>query len=548
MSRAKYSIPLTGALAVALVFRFQLANGFSLLFGDSYDGFIEVSILEHWNNVVHGASSWHRTLSLYPEQNGLSFNDGYFLFGLIYSAFRAVGADPLLGGELVNIAVRAVGFFGFYAASRRILDIRTEWALAGGAVFTLCNGAYVSMDHAQFLTVCFVPLNAMLLFRAGRALMQDDRQALLKFGAAFMVFYAACLMTGYDIAWFTYLFSIAFVIAWLVLAGNERRKRVFGCVRRQALPILALLVLAGLVNLPFLTLYWPMAMASGMRTYEEATRFSPVLLDITNVGEGNYIWSGLNLAAYEYFMSRYPEEKGTMANGIPPLTLVLFLAATIALWRRKGPTNDLLLVKRALSATVLITCILTLKIGDFTLYMPIYHWLPGAKGVTVLVHYQLLLGIPVVALGMDFLSSLTLPARWKWAPALLALLSLAEQFNHYHILQLRRTEQVARLATVPATIPADCKAFYIARNEKDPWAPVDGLYRHSVDAMLLAEVLRLPTVNGIDSYVPPGYDLFHPEEPAYADKVAKYAKAHSIQGLCGLDMREHRWLPPLSEQ
>jgi hypothetical protein len=162
------------------------------------------------------------------------------------------------------------------------------------------------------------------------------------------------------------------------------------------------------------------------------------------------------------------------------------------------------------------------------------------------VHYQLLLGIPIVALGMDFLSELTLPAHWKWAPALLALLSFGEQFNNYHILQLRRTEQLARLATVPAA-PAECKVFYIARNEKAPWAPVDALYRHSVDAMLLAEWRRLPTINGIDSYVPPGYDLFHPEEPSYADRVKAYARAHSIQGLCGLDMREHRWLPPLAE-
>lgn len=548
MSRAKYLIPLTGAIAVALFFRLQIANGFSLLFGDSYDGFIEVSILEHWNNVFHGASSWHRTLSLYPEQNGLSFNDGYFLFGLIYAVFRDLGADPLLGGELVNIAVRAIGFFGFYAACRRILDIRSEWALAGAAVFTLWNGSYVSMDHAQFLTVCFVPLNAMLLFRAGRALMEDDRKALLKSGAAFMVFYAACLMTGYDMAWFTYLFAIAFVPVWLVLAGNERRKRAFVCLRRQAVPVIGLLILAAIVNLPFLTLYWPMAMASGMRTYVEATKFSPIPLDITNVGEGNYIWSGLNLAAYAYFEGRYPGEKGTMANGVPPLTLLLFLAATVAPWCRKGRADDLLLVKRALSATVILTWALTIKYDeDFTLYDPIYNWLPGAKGVTVLVHYQLLLGIPVVALGMDFLASLKLPRLWKWAPALLALLSFAEQFNDYHILQLRRPEELARLARAPAA-PAECKAFYIARNEKDPWAPVDGLYRHSVDAMLLAEWRRLPTVNGIDSYVPPGYDLFHPEDPAYPERVAKYARAHSVRGLCGLDMREHRWLPPLAEE
>jgi len=547
LSTAKYLIPLTGAIAVALFFRLQIANGFSLLFGDSYDGFIEVSLLEHWNNVLHGVSSWHRTLSLYPEENGLSFNDGYFLLGLIYAFFRLFHADPFLAGELVNIAVRAIGFFGFYAACRRILVMRWEWATAGAAVFTLCNGSYVSMDHAQFLTVCFVPFTAILLFRAGRALMENDRPALLKFGAAFMLFYAACLMTGYDIAWFTFFFAVSYVIVWLALAGNERRKRVLTGLRRQAGPVAALLVLAGIVNLPFLTLYWPMAMASGMRSYADAIRFNPILLDITNVGEGNYLWSWLNLAAYSWFVDRYPAEKGTMANGIPPLTLILFLAATVALWRRKGPADDQLLLRRALSATVLITWALFIRYNDFSLYQQIHNWVPGAKGISVPVHYQLLLGIPIVALGMDFLSGLALPARWRWAPALLAALSFAEQFNHYWVLQQRRPEQLERLAQVPAA-PAECKVFYIARNEKDPWAPVDALYRHSVDAMLLSEWRRLPTINGIDSYVPPGYDLFHPEEPSYADRVAAYAKAHAVHGLCGLDMRERRWLPPLAEE
>jgi hypothetical protein len=73
---------------------------------------------------------------------------------------------------------------------------------------------------------------------------------------------------------------------------------------------------------------------------------------------------------------------------------------------------------------------------------------------------------------------------------------------------------------------------------------VDAIYRHSVDAMLLSGFLRLPTVNGVDSFAPPGYDLYRPDEPSYPDRVRAYAARYGVRALCGLDMRTDSWRLP----
>jgi hypothetical protein len=114
---------LCGALCLTFFFRGQLGDGFTLLLGDRHDGVIALSILEHWYNVLRGLEPWDRTAYFFPVPATLGYNDGYLLFGLIHAGFRALGADPFLSGELVNIATRAIGFAATLALCRRVLGL-----------------------------------------------------------------------------------------------------------------------------------------------------------------------------------------------------------------------------------------------------------------------------------------------------------------------------------------------------------------------------------------------------------------------------------------
>jgi hypothetical protein len=212
----------------------------------------------------------------------------------------------------------------------------------------------------------------------------------------------------------------------------------------------------------------------------------------------------------------------------------MFGASAVWLWRPRGVDPRL----RALLAATLVTWLMTLKISGFSAYPALYYLVPGAKAVRVVIRYQLMIGAPVAGLACAFLAS----RAGKVPMALLAVLGLfmvAEQFNHLGVRVIDRPKELARFEAVPAP-PSECRAFYIERTSE--WS--DGVYRHSVDAMLVSSFLLLPTVNGVDSFTPPGYDLYHPEQPSYRDRVRSYAERNGVRGLCELDMQSGVWRLP----
>jgi len=62
-----------------------------------------------------------------------------------------------------------------------------------------------------------------------------------------------------------------------------------------------------------------------------------------------------------------------------------------------------------------------------------------------------------------------------------------------------------------------------------------------VDAMLLAEWFRLPTINGFSTFRPTDWDFVGPERPDYLQRVTSYVRAHGLEGVCALDLVTNQW-------
>ena len=179
-----------GGIFLPVTFR----NGFSLLIGDRYDGVIEVSILEHWFNVVRGHAHWATTNYFFPAPHTLGYNDGYLLFGLVFSGFRLWGLDPYLSSELVNVVLRAVGFVAFYILARRLAALSVTWALFAAILFTIANNLFVHAYHAQLFSVCFVPVIALLLDGFFRSFWLRQSGAMVATGGGAAALYGAWLL------------------------------------------------------------------------------------------------------------------------------------------------------------------------------------------------------------------------------------------------------------------------------------------------------------------------------------------------------------------
>jgi hypothetical protein len=525
-------VALACAACLAVFFRGQLMDGFTMLLGDRHDGVIQLSILEHWRNVLRGTEPWNRPAYFWPVPGTLGYNDGYLAFGLLHAVLRGLGADPFLSGELVNMALRALGFLGMHALARRLFGLGLGWTLLAAALFTLANNLAIRGSHAQLFCVSLAPGLALLLLEAVLAMLAGRRAALVSWGAGFLVGFAVWLLSGFYMAWYFVFFSTAALACWLVLATRPAQAALWQALRAQAPVLAGLGALAVILNLPFLLVYMPKAAETGMHAWAMVRQYTLSPLDMLNVGERNLAWGWLVRLLNIAFRPEMPFWSEQM-TGFPVALLALFAAA---LWRPPGGA-----VVRALALATALTWLLTLRFGPVSAWWLVYEAFPGARAARVVARYQIFLALPVTLLAVAALARLA-PRMSRLPLGLLVALLLVEQLNGYAPTYLDRPHELARLRAVPPP-PAACRSFFVtaARTESRFGEEVDNVYNHNTEAMLVAEVIGLPTINGISTFNPPLWPDGLPGTPAYAAAVRAYAAAHRLQGLCGLDLRRFSW-------
>jgi hypothetical protein len=113
-----------------------------------------------------------------------------------------------------------------------------------------------------------------------------------------------------------------------------------------------------------------------------------------------------------------------------------------------------------------------------------------------------------------------------------------EEVNLTPTHRIHRREELARLASIPSP-GRRCQSFCI--RESSPVRPTDSISLQ-IDAMLIAERLTLPTVNGYSGFNPSGWRLEDPTAPDYPDLVKRWSAAHGLSQVCTLALTEKQWL------
>lgn len=531
-----------GLLAVAFVFRIQLLSDFRWLSGNRYDQVIEITILEHWFNTFRGLAHWSEVEYFYPAKQSLGYNDGYFLYGVIYSIFRSARLDPYVSAECVSITVRFIGFVGFYLAGRRLLNFTPGWATLAAVLFTISNNAAIQEHHAQLLSVGFAPIMAVLLDGTRASLRTGERSSILVWGASAACLYAAWLLTAFYMAWYFAFFCTFLAASYLALTRRAEVSVVVKVARQRIAPLAAIGVIFLLAALPFLWVYLTKAHETGMHPYRAAQVNTLTLPDLMDVGTGNLLFGQVVAFVEHIIRPDYPAWTERM-TGFPPILLFFFACGLVLLFARpRGLAPKPVALLRALAVASLATWVLVFNIEGHSLWWLVYEYFPGAKATRVVGRYQLFLTAPVVAISVFYL---TTTASRIVAPVLLVVCSLliVEEANTAPLVSLDRVHELARLHAVP-TPPADCKVFFAsnARPETlldDPG--MEGFFNHNVDAMIIAETLHLPTINGASTFQPPNWHLVDPDKPDYLERVKSYAAANHVGPLCSLDLKTLQW-------
>lgn len=536
-------IALLVALIVHLVFfRQQILNHFSFLLGDRYDGVIQVALLEHWFNTLRGLAEWSRPNYFFPYEKTLGYNEGLFLYGLIYSGFRFFSFDPLLSSELVNVVVKAIGFAGFFVASRQMLRLSFWWSLLGASIFTLSNSSFVLGVHAQLLSVSLVPVEAVLIYEAYKALIASRRLPFLVWGSLTVIVFSLWMLTCLYMAWFFAFFVSITVVIQLTIGGMPIISEMKRALSENKAAILVISLLAIVSLIPFVSVYLTGQHGGKQRPWSDILPYIPSVFDSINVGENNLLFGRL-ISFMQHWCSICDIGERGRDTGFAP---AIFIVAAFGIKRIVGHRLSFLPEGRILIGGIAMACIatwlLSIRFGEFSGWHLIYTVWPGAKGLRVVSRFHLFLTAPIIGMAIWYLSQRVSTWPKPFVLMLCGLLVVEELNVGPGTVGLDRFKELERTIAVQKP-PAECRAFYTtATVDQDPSFVIGAIYPHNVDAMLVAEYVNLPTINGFASFNPPDWDFDYPDKSDYILRIKRYAKLHGITGLCHLDLITMRWI------
>ncbi|MDD5175813.1 MAG: hypothetical protein PHQ05_05270 [Sterolibacterium sp.] len=521
--------------------RYQLLDGFAVLHGDRYDAVIVATILEHWFHVLGGDATWSQVNYFFPYTRTIAQTDAYFLVGIAYSPFRLFGLDPFIATELASLVIKSSGFVGAYLLCRKAFSLSFYWALLAAILFTLSNGMTIHSQRIQLATVAFAPILTLLIWSAITAFLEGHTRKFRVMGLAAGLFYGAWCLTCFYMAWFFAFYFSAFAVVMLVRAGRpgwaDLKTRLAACYGSVILVIGSAFVSL----LPFIYAFLPKSRESGVRAYETVVANTIPIENILQVGYDNILYGHLYNRILSYLSPGYWPQGEYYNTGFTVLLFFLFLCGCIRFLRKPHQASTELVLPSLVIASVL-TWLLTLNVSHHSAWFFVYELFPGAKALNVVAAYQIFLALPVVVIAVKYLSLKHIPL-----PVLLPLAALlvAGEINKPY-LNLDRQAELARIS-MPHAPPDACRVFYVSGWEGQDSFPgfpewINNYYAHNVSAMIIAQMIRIPTINGVASFNPPDWNFGFPNNPDYAERVSAYAKKHGLVGLCRLDLNSKQWL------
>jgi len=549
---SRAALALVFIVAMGLFFRAQILSGFDLGFGDRADGIIEISILEHWRNVLSGVAAWNMTGYFHPYTDTLGYNDGYFLYGLVYSFWRLF-ADPFQADTLNIVTFKTIGFVAAWWLVARTLGWGRFAASLVALLWTVSSNIWLQAVHVQLQSVALLPVAMILAINVVRAEREGRYRAARSWAVALAALMAAWLLTAYYMAWFTIFSAGLFAVCWCVLSGNWRPAALVRLARDHAGTLACAAGAFAILIIPFLSVYLPKVGETGGQPYFHMLGYLVTpLIDMINVGADNYVWGWIFRPLLALVHAIAPADPalprrvlgGEHESGLPLILAVLVATAgwRIIVRRRAGLDRPVPVELRAFALAMMLAWFLTLQFWVASPWGLVFELVPGAKGMRVVSRYQLWLVLPFLLLVAAVWRERAIQvARSKpWLAALIVTLLVAENLSAESPAHLSRSAQRAALWSIPAP-PPGCASFYVvAARRSEPFfvnAQKNARYPHNVDAMLLAELWRVPTINGFSSFTPPDWNFTDPLAADYDARVLAYAQRHNLSGLCRLDVR-----------
>ncbi len=583
-------MPLAAVLGTLIFHRFSLWTGLDTVQADSGDSRFIAFLLEHWNNAWHGRADWRSPPIFWPVTGTLAYSDGLLAMGAIHAALRSgLGVFAAMNAQLVLLSLAS--FAAAYGLFARGFGLTVWGATAGAYLFAFSWPRVAQLVHVQLQFTVLLPLLAWLALRCLRDGPALARSAFAWRACLFVALLALLLATTLYYAVFAALGGVVAVSLCMLRRGG--RAHLAALLRRHVAGLSAAAVLGGMLAAPVVAFYLPVVRESQGRAWAEVLSFMPRAPNRWWMGRENWAWGWLFARGPQATIdARWPEMRIGAGLAVSLVWVAACCGSVVALIRRP-PDRGTPIRLTIVTGAVLQVLMLRLP-GDVSLWWAVWRAFPGASGIRGVPRLELVVLLPMaLAFGWALDAALARARRhgrrWMLAAAAVTCVAAVEQLGRVHSYSGRAAEAMSR--RVAEALPPRCTAAYIvatpdlvtpdeAIDEQHfdpaaylaanpdvaavwtdrPWDHyrlfgraehrtldvTEAARRHVLRFLaynytipLGATLGRVPVVNGLSGWQPPGWALFDVLAADAPARLATWLSLHGVgaSGVCTVAIR-----------
>ena len=505
---------------------------FTAVPGDLIDGRFNSVILEHFYQWLTGRQHdlWSPTF-FYPNLSVLAFSDNHFGNAFIYALLRMLDFSREIAFSGWYVIGCSLNFLVTYVVLRK-LHFSVFAASAGAFVFAYFLPAIIQAGHAQLTYRFAIPL-AFYAFWNLIYKRQISAVGLLFFWIG-VQFYCSIYLGVFLV----FLLLAASIPALMLLRKNvfkDWKQSWLNLTKPRQLTVSTLAIASSISIILLLEKYQQVASLYGFKKNVVEVKHMLPRLESYLIADNSILSSFVGS-----WFNQIPLYRNEHQLFIGIGVALLFLIGCCIPWFNYFGTNRPYAKEQNAIGTLaffslLILFLLTLQYGSGggQLSSP-YEYLfsiPGILSIRAVTRLILVQGLPVailVALACETVISRLNKNNyfWRgtWIAIVAALLSLEVIFfNHVKTPNAIWIERLNRLSVLlPKPVPAG-SILFVDNSGKETW------YFAEVDAMVLAQDLGIPTINGYSGNFPPGHDHQSPNSCIpYMARVQDYGKFHHL--------------------
>ncbi len=531
------------ALAIIIaaeIFFFKKIIFSELMLGDLGDGRFVPLITDHWWKFLRGKESFGQIPIFYPYEHALGYSDFHFGYGLIYSLLRLFGMEMYAAFKWCIILIHAAGSIVMYYLLRDRFNCNGVWALTGCIAFAYCPALTGISNHPQLFAVSMLP--ELLLFFTGFIKGFENRKKRNIYAYLTVIWFVLLTYTSWYMACFTGIFSLFFIIVWLILLGRREHKTwkmLKGWFKTMGRDIIGWLLALVVLFIPFLSVYIPVMKEGGFYGFDPT--YLPKPIHLLNVGRNNLLtgWLVELLKADENVVSN------EFTEGFSLMVIICFIISAVMIFRKKKRKHDISdCIEKSVIITVLVCILFILKWNDKgdSLWSMIYELLLPARAIHAVVRFLLWLTFPVSIVIAVTLGKAGIFRKEKLgilaAGLVLVLVFLFQIDKGGLIAAYDRSDRVAFMDAVAAP-PEDMTAFFIT----DSSMAGKPEFVYQLDAYEVASKYDLKTLNGYSGHFPGGWGIWSVCSEDYMQYAAAWIAEYGLDGIYMYDEAGNTWYP-----